>query len=121
MRVDKLIIEDKAAGHSVAQEIRRLYGHEDWAVQLINPGAYDKLARLYSVQHLFAEGMIYAPIKQWADLVISQMATFPRGKHDDLVDTASAALRRTSLPVTAQNALIAAAVRPVSPMPKKMP
>jgi len=93
MRVDKLIIEDKAAGHSVAQEIRRLYGHEDWAVQLINPGAYDKLARLYSVQHLFAEGMIHAPVKQWAEMVISQMATFPRGKHDDLVDTASAALR----------------------------
>jgi predicted phage terminase large subunit-like protein len=93
MRIDRLIIEDKAAGHSVAQEIRRLYGHEDWAVQLINPGANDKLARLYSVQHLFAQGMIYAPIKQWAEMVISQMATFPRGKHDDLVDTASAALR----------------------------
>ena len=57
MAVDKLLIEDKAAGHSVAQEIRRLYGHEDWAVQLINPGKIDKLARLYSVQHLFAEGM----------------------------------------------------------------
>lgn len=93
MRIDRLIIEDKAAGHSVAQEIRRLYGHEDWAVQLINPGANDKLARLYSVQHLFAQGMIYAPVKQWAEMVISQMATFPRGKHDDLVDTASAALR----------------------------
>lgn len=93
MRVDKLLIEDKAAGHSVAQELRRLYGHEDFMVQLVNPGAYDKLARLYSVQHLFAEGMIYAPIKQWAELMISQMATFPRGKHDDLVDTASQALR----------------------------
>jgi predicted phage terminase large subunit-like protein len=93
MRVDRLIIEDKAAGHSVAQELRRLYGHEDWAVQLINPGAIDKLARLYSVQHLFAEGMVYAPVKQWAEMVISQMATFPRGKHDDLVDTTSAALR----------------------------
>lgn len=93
MRVDKLLIEDKAAGHSVAQEIRRLYGHEDWAVQLVNPGAQDKMARLYSVQHLFAEGMIHAPDRQWADAVINQCATFPRAKHDDLVDTTSMALR----------------------------
>ena len=93
MRVDKLLIEDKAAGHSVAQEIRRLYGHEDWAVQLINPGAQDKMARLYSVQHLFAEGMIYAPDRQWSDAVINQCATFPRAKHDDLVDTTSMVLR----------------------------
>ena len=93
MGVDKLLIEDKAAGHSVAQEIRRLYGHEDWAVQLINPGAIDKMARLYSVQHLFSDGMIYAPEKQWSNLVINQCATFPKAKHDDLVDTVSQALR----------------------------
>lgn len=84
MGVDKLLIEDKAAGHSVAQEIQRLYGHEDWMVQLINPGAIDKMARLYSIQHLFAEGMIHAPDRQWADAVINQCATFPRAKHDDL-------------------------------------
>lgn len=93
MGVDCLLIEDKAAGHSVAQELRRLYGHEDWAVQLVNPGAQDKMARLYSVQHLFAEGMVYAPDRQWADAVINQCATFPRAKNDDLVDTTSMALR----------------------------
>jgi phage terminase large subunit-like protein len=53
----------------------------------------DKLARLYSVQHLFAEGMIFAPNKQWAQMVINQVAVFPKGKHDDLVDTVSQALR----------------------------
>lgn len=93
MRVDKLIIENKAAGHSVAQELRRLFGHEDWGVQLVDPKSQDKLARLYSVQHIFAEGMVYAPDRAWADQVITQVATFPKGKHDDLVDTASAALR----------------------------
>ena len=92
-KVDKLLIENKAAGHSVAQEIRRLYGHEDFAVQLVDPKSQDKLARLYSVQHLFAEGLIYAPDRAWADQVITQTATFPKGKHDDLVDTSSMALR----------------------------
>lgn len=93
LHVDKLLIESKASGISVSQELRRLYGHEDWAVQLINPGAMDKLARLYSVQHLFSEGMIYAPDRQWADKVIRQCEVFPKGKHDDLVDTTSQALR----------------------------
>jgi predicted phage terminase large subunit-like protein len=93
MRVDKLIIENKAAGHSVAQELRRLFGHEDWGVQLLDPKGQDKLARLYSVQHLFAEGMVYAPDRSWADQVITQVGTFPKGKNDDLVDTVSQAMR----------------------------
>ena len=93
MKIDKLIIENKAAGHSVAQEIRRLFGHEDWAVQLVDPKSQDKLSRLYSVQHLFSEGMVYAPDRSWADTVMTQVGTFPKGKHDDLVDTVSMCLR----------------------------
>jgi predicted phage terminase large subunit-like protein len=93
LRIDKLIIENKAAGISVAQEIRRLYGHENFAVQLFDPKSQDKLSRLYSIQHLFAEGMIYAPDRTWADLVMTQVGQFPKGKHDDLVDTVSMALR----------------------------
>ena len=93
LKVDKLLIENKAAGHSVAQELRRLFNHEQFAVQMYDPKSIDKLGRLYSVQHLFAESMIYAPNTQWAEQVIRQVSTFPRGKHDDLVDTVSMALR----------------------------
>ena len=45
------------------------------------------------IQHLFAEGLIHAPNKPWADMVINQLAVFPKGKHDDLVDTTSMALK----------------------------
>jgi len=93
MKIDRLLIENKASGYSVAQELRRLFGHEDWAVQLVDPKGRDKLARLYSIQHLFAEGMVYAPDKAWADIVIQQVSVFPKGKHDDLVDAASMGLR----------------------------
>jgi predicted phage terminase large subunit-like protein len=93
LKVDLLLIEGKASGLSVAQEVRRLYGSEPWGVQIINPGSQDKISRLYSVQHLFAEGLIYAPDRAWADQVITQCAQFPRAKHDDLVDTVSMALR----------------------------
>lgn len=91
--VDKLLVENKAAGHSLAQEIRRVYGYDDFAVQLVDPKAQDKMARLYSIQHIFSEGLIYAPDRSWSDMVINQTAQFPRGKHDDLVDTVSMGLR----------------------------
>lgn len=91
--VDHMLIENKAAGHSVAQELRRVYGYDDFGVQLVDPKNADKLARLYSVQHLFAEGLIYAPNKLWADQVIGQVAQFPKGKHDDLVDTVSMGMK----------------------------
>ena len=93
LKIDKLIVENKAAGHSVAQEIRRLYGNESFAVQLYDPKSQDKLSRLYSIQHLFAEGLIFAPDRAWAETVITQVGQFPKGKHDDLVDTVSMSLR----------------------------
>jgi phage terminase large subunit-like protein len=114
-QLDRMLIEDRAAGHSVAQELRRLltsgvefvwkgqaskFPRHRFGVQLINPrnmkntaGEADKLARLYSVQHLFEEGMIYAPDRPWADAVITQCGVFPNGEHDDLVDTTSMPLR----------------------------
>ena len=92
MHVDRLLIENKAAGHSVAQEIRRLFGNEDFAVQMYDPKTLDKTARLYSIQHIFAEGMVYAPDKDWAEQVIRQCSVFPKGKNDDLVDTVSMSL-----------------------------
>ena len=93
LKVDLLLIENKAAGHSVAQEIRRLYNHEDWGVQMYDPKTLDKLARLYSIQHLFAEGIIYAPDRAFADMVIQQVSVFPKGKNDDIVDTVSMAVK----------------------------
>jgi hypothetical protein len=92
-KVDKLLIENKAAGISVAQELRRLFNHVDFAVQLVDPKSQDKLARVYSIAHLFAEGLIYAPDRAWADNVIKQCEIFPKGKNDDLVDTVSMALK----------------------------
>ena len=93
--VDRLLIESKAAGISVAQEISRLVGFTGkFGIELINPQKYgDKVARVHSIQHLFSEGLVYAPDKEWADMVIQQAAVFPRGSHDDLVDSLSMALR----------------------------
>jgi len=91
-QVDLLLVENKAAGISVAQEIRRVYGGDMFGTQLIDPRGQDKVARLYAVQHLFNDELIYAPNKTWADLAINQCAVFPKSKHDDIVDTVSMAL-----------------------------
>jgi predicted phage terminase large subunit-like protein len=92
-KVDVVLIENKAAGYSVAQEMKRLFGYEKFGIQMYDPKSQDKLARLYSVQHLFAEGLVYAPVRQWSEMVITQCGQFPKGKHDDLVDTVSMAMR----------------------------
>jgi predicted phage terminase large subunit-like protein len=116
LRVDKLLIENKAAGISLAQELRRLYGSADFGIQLSDPKSLDKLARLFSVQHIFEEGVIFAPDKAWAEMTITQVGQFPRGKHDDIVDTVSQAVRHLRdigmLPRSAARAAeIAAAIR----------
>jgi predicted phage terminase large subunit-like protein len=93
-KVDHMLLENKAAGISVAQEIRRVYGYEDWGVQLVDPKGQDKVARAYSVQHLLADELVYAPLNfSWADMVVTECAAFPKAKHDDLVDTVTQALR----------------------------
>jgi len=104
-RVDRLLIEAKAAGHSVAQELHRLHSFNDqFGVELVNigkstnRGGGDKISRLYSVQHLWAEGLIYMPFVEpygykWANEIVDQISIFPRGPHDDFVDTASMAIR----------------------------
>ncbi len=94
-QVDKLLIEAKASGLSVSQEIRRIIGFNGlFGIDLINPTKQgDKVARAHSILHLFSDGMIYAPIRKWSDEVINQAAVFPKGSKDDLVDSTTMALR----------------------------
>ena len=92
-KVSTLLIENKTVGLPVARELRRMYSGRNFGVQLEDPGSIDKMARLYSVQHLFEEGLVYCPDKAWADEVINQCMRFPKAKHDDLVDTVSMAMR----------------------------
>jgi len=92
--IDELLCEDTAAGRPVVLELERIYNvSAKFGVELIRTGRLDHVARLQSIEHMFRAGMIYAPNKVFADAVIDQMSIFPSGAHDDLVDTASQALR----------------------------
>ena len=92
-KVDTLLVESKASGLSVAQEIKRLNRNNTWSVQLINPGNADKVARAYAVQASFSNSQIWSPDRDWADKVITQCEVFPKGKHDDAVDSTTQAIR----------------------------
>jgi len=92
-KVDLLLIESKANGIDVANEIKRLNRNAGWSVRLVNPGNADKVARAYAVQASFSNGAIFAPDRSWADAVITQCESFPKGAHDDLVDSTTQALK----------------------------
>lgn len=93
--VDKLLIEAKASGISVGQELHRLFSATGRiAIDLIDPKKYgDKVARVHAIEHLFSNGLVHAPDVSWADMVIDQCSRFPKGSRDDLVDSTSMALR----------------------------
>ena len=90
-KVDKLLIEAKASGISAAQEIQNRYGLQDFAVQLM-PVKGDKVARALAVQPTFSQGLVWAPDREWAELVIEEAEIFPKGKYKDLTDSMTQAL-----------------------------
>jgi len=90
--VDKLLIESKASGLSVAQELRRLHGSENWGIELVTPEG-DKTARLVAVQATFSAGLVYAPDRDWSQQVIDEVSSYPKGKFKDLTDSTSQALK----------------------------
>jgi predicted phage terminase large subunit-like protein len=88
---DALIVEKKAAGAPLIQELRAA----GIPLQEYSPSrGNDKIVRLNAVADLFASGRVWAPDTRWAREVIEEIATFPVGEHDDYVDTTSQALLR---------------------------
>ncbi len=93
---DSLIVEKKAAGAPLIQELRRM----NIVVQEISPSrgkagtSNDKYARMNALADLFSSGIVYAPDKRWAHEVINEVAEFPFGDNDDFADTCQMALAR---------------------------
>lgn len=100
MHADKVLVENKASGISLIQEIRRLYANENFTVQAINPKG-DKIARAHAVSSLFENGVISAPNRWWSQICIDEVSIFPRGRHDDMCFIAGTmiATKRGSIPI----------------------
>ena len=88
---DTLVVEAKAAGSPLIFELRAM----GIPVQEFTPTkGNDKIARLNSVADIFASGMVWVPNTNWAEELVEEVASFPSGEHDDMVDSMSQALIR---------------------------
>ena len=97
-KVDHLGIETQAAGHTLEQELERLHNDNVWSVELV-PAKGDKVSRAYAVQGLISGRQVHVPMFEdgtyptWCTPIIDQLLIFPKGKHDDSVDTITGGLR----------------------------
>jgi predicted phage terminase large subunit-like protein len=88
---DTLIIEKRASGAPLIQELRRV----GIPLSEYTPSkGSDKIARVNAVTDLFASGYVWCPQTRWADEVMEECASFPNGDHDDIVDSTTQALLR---------------------------
>ena len=88
---DTLIIEKKAAGAPLIYELRMM----GIPLQEYTPSkGNDKIARVNAISDLFSSGVVWCPETRWADELMEELAAFPNGDNDDLVDSTSQALIR---------------------------
>lgn len=88
---DGVLIEKKATGAPLIYELRSM----GIPVQEYTPSkGQDKIARLNSVSDIIASGKVWVPRTRWAEELVDEIAAFPSGQHDDLVDATTLALMR---------------------------
>jgi predicted phage terminase large subunit-like protein len=88
---DGVLIEKKATGAPLILELRAM----GIPAQGFTPGkGQDKIARLNAVSDIIASGKVWVPETRWAEELIDEIAEFPSGQHDDLVDATTLALMR---------------------------
>jgi phage terminase large subunit-like protein len=114
-KADYLLLEHRTRGRDVHDEIQRLYSAGTWETVLVKPDA-SKMARMKAIEHFFSGdyarvptggrtpdgkleyidtwtgGVVYAPAKDWSEMVIDELAAFPYSKHDDFCDSVSQCL-----------------------------
>lgn len=96
-RVDLVLVEEKASGISLIQDLQRAHVF----VRAYNPGRADKVQRLSIVANIIRAGRVWVPessvnkgyVRDWAEGMISQICSFPETTHDDFCDAMSQALR----------------------------
>jgi predicted phage terminase large subunit-like protein len=86
---DSCLIEKKAAGAPLIQELRAMgVPISEFSPSRAKLGSSnDKVVRLNAVADMFTSGRVWIPDTRWAREVVEEVAAFPAGEHDDYVDT----------------------------------
>ena len=83
---DAILIEDKASGQQLLQDLRR---ETQLPIIAINPEA-DKITRFAACSALIEAGRVYLPTQAaWLTDYEAEILTFPNAAHDDQVDSTS--------------------------------
>lgn len=81
-----IIVEDKASGQSILQDLRR----ETKLPLIATTPSKDKITRMASVSALFEAGKVFLPQKaEWLIDYESELFSFPSSNNDDQVDSTS--------------------------------
>jgi predicted phage terminase large subunit-like protein len=80
---DRVLIEKKASGHSLIQELRRA----GVPIKEMKPNGKSKTARGQAVAVVLENGHVYYMDRKWAEDVIHDCMLFPNGGCKDIVDT----------------------------------
>lgn len=84
-----ILIEDKTSGTQLIQDLRR-DGLSN--IKGVIPNG-DKVMRMNAQTAQFEGGFVVLPTKaHWLDTFVTELTSFPKGKHDDQVDSTSQAL-----------------------------
>lgn len=86
---DTIIIEGKASGQSLVQDLR------ESGIPVIEykpQKGSGKDVRVHASSSVFSSGRIWAPQRTWAQDVINECASFPAGEYDDYVDATTMAV-----------------------------
>lgn len=79
-----VLIEDKASGQSLLQDLSKI---ESLALIPIMPKD-DKICRFAAISAMIEAGKVYLPQNSsWLAAFEAQISAFPKGKHDDMVDS----------------------------------
>ena len=89
---DSFIVEKKSAGTPLYQELRRM--GIPASEYTPHRGTGDKMARLNSVSDIVRSGLCWVPATRWAEELVDEIASFPFGSHDDLLDCSVMAMMR---------------------------
>jgi predicted phage terminase large subunit-like protein len=81
--IEAVLVEDKASGQSLVQDLQQTTRLPVLPIKVDS----DKITRAHVVVPTVEAGRVFAPADAaWLDVFLKELASFPKGKNDDLVD-----------------------------------
>ena len=101
-KADSVVIEDKASGTQLIQDLQADLGNY-YIRPYEPPTGMDKIMRLHAQTLAFENAQVFLPTAApWLDEYVEELTGFPGTKFDDQVDSTTQALAAMTMPTTAE-------------------